>query len=76
MSGKDLPVTVRLVAGASLACLVCGYDLFVERKAQMRFSTSQFGWLRGWKVVKCRVCERCGFMHVFHEPERRLEAGG
>ena len=75
MSSEDAPVTATLVTGAPLACLVCGHDLFVERQAQIRFSTLSFALLLGWKTAKCRVCGRCGFVHWFLEPRRGLVAG-
>ena len=73
MSSKEASVTVRLVTGASLTCLVCAHDLFLERPAQIRFASSRLFLFQGWQTAKCRVCARCGFVHWFQEPRRRLD---
>ena len=54
------------VSTTPLECVVCGYDLFFTRKAQMQTAALAFMNL-DWASPSCtcQICARCGYIHWF-----------
>jgi predicted nucleic-acid-binding Zn-ribbon protein len=57
--------TVEII-GQQLVCLVCRYDRFQRREAQLNTAAASFfnlDWANTSAV--CYVCKRCGYIHWF-----------
>jgi hypothetical protein len=63
---KDVPKTIVLRTGKELRCVVCEFDRFFERKAQLNTPTASFfGFDWANATGECWVCGRCGYIHWF-----------
>lgn len=52
------------VAGSRLECLICGYDLFQHRQAQLNtVAIFDLDWANA--SAMCLVCDQCGYIHWF-----------
>lgn len=59
------PVCVN-VEGRDLKCLVCGFDSFWKREAQLNTAAASFfnfDWANPSGI--CYVCAKCGYIHWF-----------
>jgi len=64
--GGDEPKTVVLRTDEQLACLVCGFDRFFAREAQLNTAMASFfhfDWANA--TGECWVCGRCGYIPWF-----------
>lgn len=53
-------------AGRTLRCLICGYDLFLCREAQLNTAVAtlfNLDWAN--KSAVCLICDQCGYIHWF-----------
>lgn len=63
---KEEPVHVAVRTGKELTCLVCGFDRFFERHAQLNTAVAtffNFDWANA--TGDCWVCGQCGYIHWF-----------
>ena len=63
---KKEPETFTLRTGKGLLCLICGYDRFFKREAQLNTPGMTFfklDWANATGEV--HACGRCGFIHWF-----------
>ena len=66
MFSESEPKRQTTVTGQALHCLVCGNDLFYERKAQLNTAVAtflNFDWAN--QSGDCFVCSECGYIHWF-----------
>jgi hypothetical protein len=64
--GKEEPKAIVLRTGKQLACVICGFDRFYEREAQLNTPVAtffKFDWANA--TGECWVCGRCGYIHWF-----------
>ena len=63
---KEEPKHVAVRTGDRLACVVCGFDRFFERKGQLNTALASLFSL-DWAnpTAECIVCGRCGYVHWF-----------
>jgi hypothetical protein len=55
-----------MAAGRPLTCLICGYDEFNTRDAQLNTAAASFfGFDWANASATCHVCRHCGFIHWF-----------
>lgn len=54
------------VAGKSLRCVVCQYDTFWHRRAQLHGGVATFFNME-WTspTADCAICANCGYIHWF-----------
>jgi hypothetical protein len=63
---KEEPKHHALVSGTALKCVVCGFDRFYSREAQLHSGVATFFQLE-WlgDTAHCSVCAHCGYIHWF-----------
>ncbi len=62
----EKPKRITIRTGEPLACLVCQFDRFFERKGQLNSALASFlnlDWANA--TAECWVCGRCGHIHWF-----------
>ncbi len=63
--GREESTTVE-VAGIQLRCVICQYDRFWKREAQLNTSVATFfGFDWANESGTCYICEQCGYIHWF-----------
>jgi hypothetical protein len=63
---SEKPDKLTLPSGKELSCVVCGFDEFYARKAQLNTAGLTFlnlDWLN--ESAQCHVCARCSYIHWF-----------